>query len=83
MVNELLLLIEKHTDTPFEQRKIRAQETLEFKLNKQAEIFFFSPSINLVEEGKELFAVTSFEVSNSVSETTDKNNIFSFGKPTY
>ena len=40
MINELLLLIRKHTDTLIEQAKIRRQETLEFKMNKQMQIFF-------------------------------------------
>ena len=39
MNNELLLLIEKHTDTLIEQTKTRPQETLEFKMNKQMQNF--------------------------------------------
>ena len=31
----LLLLIKQHTDTLVEQTKIKPQETLEFKMNKQ------------------------------------------------
>ena len=38
---ELLLLNKKHTDTLIEQTKTKCQETLEFKLNKQLEIFPF------------------------------------------
>ena len=41
MYNELLLLFEKNTKTPIEQAKTRAQETLEFKLNKHVEFFSF------------------------------------------
>ena len=33
MNNELLLLIEEHTDTLIEQTKTKPQETLEFKMN--------------------------------------------------
>ena len=40
MKNELLLLINKHTDTLIEQTK--PQETLDFELIKQMESFFFT-----------------------------------------
>ena len=35
----MLLLIKKHTDTLIEQTKTKPQETLEFKMNKQTQIF--------------------------------------------
>ena len=77
MNNELLLLIKKHTDTLIENTKTRPQETLEFKMNKQKQIYSFNPSINLVEEGKWLIAVSSFECTNSVFNITNENNSFS------
>ena len=77
MNNELLLLIKKHTDTLIEQTKTRAQETLEFKMNKQRQTFSFHPPINLVEEDKWLLAFSSFECTNSVFNITDDNNSFS------
>ena len=77
MNNELLLLIKKHTDTLIEQTKTKPQETLEFKMNKQMQTFSFNPPINLVEEGKWLLAVSSFECTNSVFNVTDDNNSFS------
>ena len=77
MNNELLLLIKKHTDTLIEQTKTKPQETLEFKMNKQSQIFSFNPPINLIEEGKWLIAVSSFECTNSVFNITDDNNSFS------
>ena len=77
MNNELLLLIKKHTDTLIEQTKTKPQETLEFKMNKQMQRFAFNPPINLIEEGKWLLAVTSFECTNSVFNITDENNSFS------
>ena len=43
MNNELLLLIKKHTNTLIEQTKMKPQETLEFKLNKQMQTFSFNP----------------------------------------
>ena len=52
MKKELLFLLEKHTDTKIEETKTRPQETLEFKMNKQLQIFLFNPPINLLEEGK-------------------------------
>ena len=77
MNNELLLLIKKHTDTLIEQTKTKPQETLEFKMNKQMQTFSFNPPINLLEEGRWLLAVSSFECTNSVFNITDENNSFS------
>ena len=77
MNNELLLLIKKHTDTLIEQTKTKPQETLEFKMNKQIQTFSFNPPMNLLEEGKWLLAVSSFECTNSVFNITDENNSFS------
>ena len=77
MNNELLLLIEKYTDTLIEHTKTKPQETLEFKLNKQMQTFSFNPPINLVEEGKWLLALSSFECINSVFNITDEINSFS------
>ena len=77
MNNELLLLIKKHTDTLIQQTKTKPQETLEFKMKKQRQTFSFNPPINLIEEGKWLLAVSSFECTNSVFNITDDNNSFS------
>ena len=77
MNNELLLLIKKHTDTLIDQTKTKPQETLEFKMNKQSQTFSFNPPINLIEEGKWLIAVSSFECTNSVFNITNENNSFS------
>ena len=77
MNKELLLLIKKHTDTLIEQTKTRPEETLEFKMNKQRQTFSFNPPINLIEEGKWLLAVSSFECTISIFNITDENNSFS------
>ena len=77
MNNGLLLLSKKHTDTPIQQTKTKPQETLEFKMNKQMQTFSFNPPINLVEEGKCLMAVSSFDCTNSVFNITNENNSFS------
>ena len=66
-----------------EQTKAKPQETLQFKMNKQVESFLFSPPINLVEEGKWLLAVTSFEATYSVSIITNENNSFSITTPAH
>ena len=39
--------------------------------------FSFKPPINLVEEGKWLLAVSSFQCTNSVFNITNENNSFS------
>ena len=77
MNNELLLLIKKHTDTLIKQTNTKPQETLEFKMKKQMQTFSFNPPINLVEEGRWLIAVASFEFTNSVFNITNENNSFS------
>ena len=60
-----------------EQTKTKLQETVEFKMNKQMETFSFNPPFNLVEEGKWLLAVSSFECTNSVFDITNEKNSFS------
>ena len=50
MNNEMVLLIKKHTDTLIEQTKPKPQETLEFEMNKEMQIFSFNHTINLVED---------------------------------
>ena len=77
MNNELLLLIKKHTDTLIQQTKTKPQETLEFKMNKQMQTFSFNPPINLVEVGKWLMAVSSFDCTKSVFNITNENIRFS------
>ena len=77
MNNELLLLNKKHTDTLIEQTKTKPQKTLEFKMNKQMQSFSFNPPVYLVEEGKWLLGVSSFECTNSVFNITKENNSFS------
>ena len=77
MNNELSLLIKKHTDTLIQQTKTRPQETLAFKINKQMQTFSFNPPINLIEEGKWLLGVSSFECTISIFNMTNENNSFS------
>ena len=81
MKNELLLLIEKHTDTLIEQTKTKPQEILEFNMGKQMQNYSFNPPINLIEKEKWLLGVTSFECIISVFNITDENNLFSITLP--
>ena len=69
----MLFLFKNHTDTLIEQTKTKPQESLEFKMNKQLQTFSFNPPINLVEEGKWLLAVSSFECTISVFIITNEN----------
>ena len=64
-----------------EQTKTKPQETLEFKMKKQMQTFSFSPPTNLVQEGKWLLAVSSFDCTNSVFNLTKENNSFSITIP--
>ena len=81
MNNELLLLIEKHTDTLVEHTKTKPQETLEHIMNKKMQTFSFDPPKKLAEEGKCLLGVTSFEATNSVFNATDGKISFSVTTP--
>ena len=77
MNSELLFLIKKYTDTLIEQTRTKAQETLEFKMNKKMQTFSFNPPIILLEEGKWLLGVSSLECTNSVFKIANENNSFS------
>ena len=50
-------------------------------MNKQMQTFSFKPPIHLVEEGKWLLAVSSFEATNSIFSLIDENYSFSINKP--
>ena len=64
-----------------EQAKLKPQETLEIKIDKQMKTFSFNPPINLVHQGKCLLAVSSLEATNSVFNIIDENNSFSITTP--
>ena len=81
MNKELFFLIKKHTDLLIEQTKTKPQETPKFKFNRQLESFSFSSPKNLVEEGKRLLVMTSFEVTNSVFNATNEKSSFWISKP--
>ena len=77
----MLLLSKKHTDTLIENTKTKPQETLEFKMNKQRQIYSFNPPVNLIEEDRWFLAVSSFECTNFVFNITNENNSFSVNIP--
>ena len=79
----MLLLIKQYTDTLTEQTKTKPQETLQFKMKKQMQIFSFNPPIYLSEEEKWLLAVTSFEATFSVFNIIDENNSCSISTLSY
>ena len=81
MNNELLFLVEKHTDTSIANTKTKSQGTPEFEMIKQMETFLFNPPKKLFEEDKLLLAVTSFEATISVFNITNEDNSFSIIKP--
>ena len=66
-----------------EQTKTNSQETLEVQMNKHIQIFSFSPPINLVEVGKRLLGISSFETTISVFFMTNENKSFSITIPGY
>ena len=57
-----------------EQTKTKPQETFELKMIKQMQTFSFNPPLFLLEGGKWLLAVSSFECTNSVSNLTNESN---------
>ena len=61
--------------------KTRRQETVGLKMNTQMETFAISIPKSLIEEGKWLLAVTSFEATNFVFFITMENNSFSITIP--
>ena len=79
----MLRLLERHTDTLINQTRRIPQQILESVTNKQMQTFSFNPPINLVEEGKRLLGVTSFERTNSVFTKTIGNNSFSINIPSH
>ena len=76
MNNSFVLSNKKHRDTFIQQTETQPQETLEIKMNKKMQTFSFNPPITLVEGGKWLLGVTSFEATNSVFNITNENKSF-------
>ena len=71
---DLLLSITKNCETLIKQTHRKAEETLEFKMNKSRETFHFSPSIQI--QGSWMLGLVNLEVYNSVFNITEKNKKF-------
>ena len=74
----LLLSITKNCETLISQTHRKAEETLEFKMNKSREIFHFKPSIQV--KGDWMIGLTDLEVYNSIFNITEENNKFELYK---
>ena len=75
---DLLLSITKNCEMLIEQTHRKAEETLEFKMNKSREIFHFSPPIQV--KGDLMIGLVDLEVYNSIFNITEENNKFELYK---
>ena len=75
---DLLLSITKNCETLIEQTHRKAEETLEFKMNKSKETFHFKPPIQV--KGDWMIGLTDLEVYNSIFNITEENNKFDLYK---
>ena len=78
---DLLLSITKNCETLIEQTHRKAEETLEFKMNKSRETFHFKPSSIQVEENW-MLGLVDLEVNNSIFNITEENNKFEIYRDT-
>ena len=74
----LLLSITKNCETLIEQTHRKAEETLEFKMNKSRKIFHFPPPIQV--KGDWMIGLTNLKVYTSIFNITDENNKFKLYK---
>ena len=77
---DLLLSITKNCAMLIEQTHRKAEETLEFKMNKSKETFHFKPSIQI--QGDWMIGLTDLEVYNSIFNITEENNKFEIYRDT-
>ena len=70
----LLLSITKNCETLIEQTHRKAEETLEFKMNKSRESFHFRPPIQI--QGSWMLGLVDLEVYHSIFNITERNNKF-------
>ena len=68
---DLLLSITKNCETLNDQTHRKAEETLEFKMTKPKETFYFKPPFQI--KGDWMIGLTSLEVYNSVYNITQEN----------
>ena len=74
----LLLSITKNWYTLIEQTHRKAEETLEFKMNKSRETFHFKPSIQV--KGDWMIGLVGLGLYNSIFNITEENNKFELYK---
>ena len=77
----LFLFITKNCETLIKQTHRKAEETLEFKMNRSKETFHFKPPISI--EGEWMIGLTDLEVYNSIFNITEKNNKFELYRDAY
>ena len=75
---DLLLSITKNCQTLIDQTHTKAQETLEFKMNRSKQTFHFNPPIQVKEDW--MLGLRSLEVYNSIYNITEENNKFELYK---
>ena len=73
---DFLLSKTKNCETLIKQTQTKAEETFEFKLTKQSEIFSFNPTPNLGLYSTWTVGLTSLEFYNSIFILMEKNNKF-------
>ena len=71
---DLLLSITKNCETLIEQTHGKAEETLEFKINKPRETFNFRPPLQI--KGDWMIGLVDLEVYDSIVKITEENNKF-------
>ena len=75
---DLLLSNTRNCEMLIEQTHRKAEETLEFKMNKSRETFHFKPPIQVKGDG--MIGLTDLEVYNSIFNITEENNKFTLYK---
>ena len=73
-IENLFLSITKNCETLSKQTHRKAEETLEFKMNRSKETFHFKPPISI--KGEWMIGLTDLEVYNSTFIVTEENNKF-------
>ena len=71
---DLLLSITKNCETLIKQTHRKAEETLEFKMNKSKQTFHFKSPIQV--KGDCMLGLTDLEVYKSFFNITEENNKF-------
>ena len=77
---DLLLSITKNCETLIEQTHRKAEETLEFKMDKSRQTFHFNPPIQI--QGDWMIGLTDLEVYNSIFNITEENIKFEIYRDT-